>query len=105
VLFRSATRTARHKDDFKGRFDGVFMILSYSLDVRHVRLHILFLKFYFIFKFYQFAYKFITFDKKTQQGYGMKNAPFFPKSAAVWDKFCTRIRAATNAEKIINDNI
>jgi hypothetical protein len=29
----------------------------------------------------------------------MKNAPFIPKSDAVWDKFCTRIQA----EKIIND--
>jgi hypothetical protein len=25
----------------------------------------------------------------------MKSAPFFPKSDAVWDKFCTRIRVAT----------
>jgi hypothetical protein len=35
----------------------------------------------------------------------MKNAPFFPKSDAVWDKFCARIRVATQAEKNINDNI
>jgi hypothetical protein len=26
-----------------------------------------------------------------------------PKSDAVWDKFCTQIRVATQAEKIIND--
>jgi hypothetical protein len=30
----------------------------------------------------------------------MKNAP-----NAVWDKFCTRIRVATQAEKVINDKI
>jgi hypothetical protein len=35
----------------------------------------------------------------------MKNAPFFPKSDAVWDKFFTRIRVATQAEKILNDKI
>jgi hypothetical protein len=35
----------------------------------------------------------------------MKNTVFIPKSDAVWDKFCTRIRVATQAEKIINDKI
>jgi hypothetical protein len=35
----------------------------------------------------------------------MKNAPFFPKPASVWDKFCTGIRVATQAEKIKNDKI
>jgi hypothetical protein len=34
----------------------------------------------------------------------MKNAPlFFPMSDAVWGKFCTQIRVATQAEKIVND--
>jgi hypothetical protein len=45
------------------------------------------------------------FEKKTLQGYSMKNAPFIPKSNAVWDKFWTRIRVATQAEKSINDKI
>jgi hypothetical protein len=37
-------------------FDGIFMILSFSLDVRQLPLDILFLKFYvIIFKFYLFA--------------------------------------------------
>jgi hypothetical protein len=35
----------------------------------------------------------------------MKNAPFFPKSDAFWDKVCSRSRVATQAEKIINDKI
>jgi hypothetical protein len=35
----------------------------------------------------------------------MSNAPFIPKSDAVWDKFCTQIRVATQAEKIINAKI
>jgi hypothetical protein len=35
----------------------------------------------------------------------MKNAPFFPKSDAIWDNLCTLIRVATQAEKIINDKI
>jgi hypothetical protein len=39
--------------------------------------------------------------KKNQQGYSMTNASFFPKSDAVWDKFFTRIRLATQTEKII----
>jgi hypothetical protein len=43
---------------------------------------------------------------KTQQSYlYMKNAPFSPKSDAVWDEFCTRIRVATQAEKIRKDKI
>jgi hypothetical protein len=35
----------------------------------------------------------------------LKNAPFFPKSERDWDKFCTRIRVITYAEKIIYDII
>jgi predicted P-loop ATPase len=37
--------------------------------------------------------------KKNQQVYSKKNAPFFPKSDAIWDKFCTQIRVATQTEK------
>jgi hypothetical protein len=46
-----------------------FMILSYSLDVRHVPLHIIFFYFYvFVFKYYQFASNLITFDKNYSRG-------------------------------------
>jgi hypothetical protein len=41
------------KVDSLMRFYGLFMILSYSLDIRHVPLQIIFSLFYvFIFKFY-----------------------------------------------------
>jgi hypothetical protein len=61
------------------------------------------------FFFFNFMFSYLNFiillkslsrlSKKTQQGYSRKNAPFFPKSDAVWDKLCTRIRVATQAEK------
>jgi hypothetical protein len=64
------------------------MILSYSLDVRHIPLHILFfliLCHHTVFKFYHLAEKFITFDKnpvrvnKVQYESKIKKCAIFPK--------------------------
>jgi hypothetical protein len=78
------------------------MILSYSLDVSHVQLHILFLNFFISYLNFISLLKSLSRLTKTQQGYSMENAPFFPKFG---DKFINRIRVATQAEKIINDKI
>jgi hypothetical protein len=82
------------------------MILSYSLDVRHVPLHILFFNFRFSYLNFISLLKSLSSLTKNPAGlYSLKNVPFFPKSDAVWDKFYTRIRVAAQAEKIINDKI
>jgi hypothetical protein len=47
---------------------------------------------------------FITLDKNTA-GLTYEKFAIFPKLDAVWDKSCTRIWVATQAEKIINDKI
>jgi hypothetical protein len=56
-------------------FDGLFVILSYSLDVRHVN--------------FMFSYLILSLGCCSVNS---KCAIFFLKSLAVWDKFCTRIR-------------
>jgi hypothetical protein len=71
------------------------MILSYSLDIKLCSASHSFFNFISLLNISSRL-------KKIQQGYSMKNAPFFTKSDAVWDKFCTRISVATYAEKIIN---
>jgi hypothetical protein len=40
---------------------------------------------------------------KNTAGLQYEKCVLFPKPDAVWDKFCTRIRVATQAEKIIID--
>jgi hypothetical protein len=74
------------------------MILSYSLDVRHVPHCILF--------YYNVLFLYVNFIIKDDEVFCRSYmCNFIPKSVAVWDKFSTHIKVIIKAEKIINDTI
>jgi hypothetical protein len=77
------------KGVFAWEFDGIFMILSYSLDVRQLPLVILF--FNLMFSYLNFIFFLISVSRltKIQYGYSVgKNEPFIPNVPCGWDKFC-----------------